>query len=417
MDIKVVPFHTFCPLTNQAICRCAFHPDVQTLADQQQLQTIYQQLWNHYKGISEEDQIERARIKQMEAERILFAPVSRPAAPHIVLPQFDTSWLEEVALFEKKICFNCQTTRSDIWRKGWDGEDDEPVTLCNQCGLRFINGEELEMMMGDEFLSDDSDEGPNMSLGDRRGSRSTRRETPGNERRKASEKPPAICHWQKCMSGENPQDLLWCATCSRAFHAKCCEPPLQVQLVKRFTWHCNECKKCERCHTNRDEKSILICDACDRGFHATCLSPPLKRIPARSWYCYDCGQCYSCHQPLPKPTATSKFHNNYRVCEPCQDAYTSGRFCPVCDLTYADNDTRPFVQCDFCEKWIHADCDGLDPRSLARMSKSATKYKCPTCRQKDAIPTSNLPPNMSVPGLLTPGATGMGGSSTPHLNK
>ncbi|TMW62807.1 hypothetical protein Poli38472_005425 [Pythium oligandrum] len=57
-----------------------------------------------------------------------------------------------------------------------------------------------------------------------------------------------------------------------------------------------------------------------------------------------------------------------------------GQYCPVCNMTYEDNDPSPFVCCDSCEMWVHAACDtSLTPAALAALSESNDKYICPLC--------------------------------------
>ena len=72
--------------------------------------------------------------------------------------------------------------------------------------------------------------------------------------------------------------MLQCEKCTRKFHAKCCQPPLNVNLVKRFPWFCNDCKKCQKCLSTANENKLLICDCCDRSFHLNCLQPARKDV-------------------------------------------------------------------------------------------------------------------------------------------
>lgn len=71
----------------------------------------------------------------------------------------------------------------------------------------------------------------------------------------------------------------------------------------------------------------------------------------------------------------------------------SGRNCPQQSSKEKDSDTicavcsNPFknyamIQCDSCDCWVHAKCDGISPAKLSRIRKAKdTEYVCPTCRQ------------------------------------
>ncbi|KAF1334268.1 hypothetical protein FI667_g2339, partial [Globisporangium splendens] len=57
-----------------------------------------------------------------------------------------------------------------------------------------------------------------------------------------------------------------------------------------------------------------------------------------------------------------------------------GQYCPVCNLTYEEDDESSFVCCDSCEMWVHAACDtALTPESIAVLADSSEKYICPLC--------------------------------------
>uniref|UniRef100_K3X8X5 PHD-type domain-containing protein n=1 Tax=Globisporangium ultimum (strain ATCC 200006 / CBS 805.95 / DAOM BR144) TaxID=431595 RepID=K3X8X5_GLOUD len=57
-----------------------------------------------------------------------------------------------------------------------------------------------------------------------------------------------------------------------------------------------------------------------------------------------------------------------------------GQYCPVCNLTYEEDDESSFVCCDSCEMWVHGACDtALTSESIAALAESSEKYICPLC--------------------------------------
>jgi hypothetical protein len=49
---------------------------------------------------------------------------------------------------------------------------------------------------------------------------------------------------------------------------------------------------------------------------------------------------------------------------------------------YDENCSDGFVGCDECEKWIHAQCDGISEEELENIEKNDIKYACPNCRAR-----------------------------------
>ena len=76
------------------------------------------------------------------------SPVSTAAAPPssqsaddgaraaAAIPPLDPSGDGDLAPCAGKVCFNCRTQKTPLWRNGPDG----PKTLCNACGVRFKLG-------------------------------------------------------------------------------------------------------------------------------------------------------------------------------------------------------------------------------------------------------------------------------------
>lgn len=90
----------------------------------------------------------------------------------------------------------------------------------------------------------------------------------------------STCHFARC-----------CNCHSFAAHLDCLgfEPgsPL-AENIFTYSWHCNECKRCESCNAKEDEENLILCDECDRGFHTYCCTPPLSQKPSGDWMCQLC---------------------------------------------------------------------------------------------------------------------------------
>jgi hypothetical protein len=73
-------------------------------------------------------------------------------------------------------------------------------------------------------------------------------------------------------------------------------------------------------------------------------------------------------------------------CKKCCDAVEKGHFCYYCNAIYRDDmtDNAKWVECDFCKKWEHFDCE------LQKGKRYSTKqelddvkhYMCPICTNK-----------------------------------
>ena len=84
--------------------------------------------------------------------------------------------------------------------------------------------------------------------------------------------------------------------------------------------------------------------------------------------------------------------NSY-YCKECYDAYKKGDYCFYCGIIYRDfkgnetnNDDKSWIQCDFCHKWTHIQCEiekGIF-KNLSQLNNNDNfKYICPICRIKN----------------------------------
>lgn len=133
------------------------------------------------------------------------------------------------------------------------------------------------------------------------------------------------CHYRNCRKDTDRKELLLCTKCRRAFHASCCDPPLNYEMVTRFPWQCTECKTCQLCGSNKNEDTMLICDACDRAYHMECMKPPVGQIPEGDWFCPACGHCHCCGRELTDAEALDSscfYSNQHRICPECKDSFS-----------------------------------------------------------------------------------------------
>ncbi|CDW83044.1 histone-lysine n-methyltransferase mll3 [Stylonychia lemnae] len=192
----------------------------------------------------------------------------------------------------------------------------------------------------------------------------------------------SVCE-KKVIPSEEAKSLK-CFRCFKIYHSACHQPPLNTDLVKRFQWECSDCKTCKNCNQNNDEDKIIICDMCDKAVHIHCLNPPLSQIPSQNWFCKDCINCVSCDKDLGNIAQKNQglwYNSIFRICKDCNYQLQQGNFCKICQKAYSQDSNEDFIQCDECQDWIHAACDGFDSDKLAKMNEDE-KYVCPICKKK-----------------------------------
>ena len=71
------------------------------------------------------------------------------------------------------------------------------------------------------------------------------------------------------------------------------------------------------------------------------------------------------------------------LCKKCSDSVENGHFCYYCNAIYRDDmtDSAKWVQCDFCQKWEHFDCELQKGRRYSTQQEltEVKHYKCPIC--------------------------------------
>lgn len=230
------------------------------------------------------------------------------------------------------------------------------------------------------------------------------------------QRPAVWCHQKSCKNDLDAKGLLICSKCRRSFHAGCCDPPLNFEMVTRFPWQCADCKICEICYSNRNEETMLICDACDRAFHMECLDPPVDEVPDGDWFCKGCGYCSCCGRQLTEEEAldTSCFYSNRnRICPECKEKYLKAkrgrvirqgdlsfdavyaacsnkhaiaRLCEVCVAPLESDGKGPLkrVWCTDCKISVHLGC--------AEPGASPNEHVCHICNgfREDFLVESKL---------------------------
>jgi hypothetical protein len=57
----------------------------------------------------------------------------------------------------------------------------------------------------------------------------------------------------------------------------------------------------------------------------------------------------------------------HTCCDACGRLFVKGNYCPVCLKVYRDSEATPMVCCDFCQRWVHCQCDGIRYISLMKL--------------------------------------------------
>ena len=76
-----------------------------------------------------------------------------------------------------------------------------------------------------------------------------------------------------------------------------------------------------------------------------------------------------------------------KLCKKCCEAVEKGHFCYYCNSIYRDEltDTAKWVECDFCKKWEHFDCELTKGKKYSTMEEltDVKQYMCPICTLKN----------------------------------
>jgi hypothetical protein len=188
-----------------------------------------------------------------------------------------------------------------------------------------------------------------------------------------------------CVAPFAEDSWVCCTKCHQWHHPECYEPPFSLETLGRFSknFTCANCAYCVTCESAEPEDLLMICEKCQRGFHTMCLDPPLPSVAQGDFFCFECrGRCDGC--PLDDDLEISmdgKYRESHAkvLCDPCCTKYDEKSFCAICGRTWvADGWDDNWVQCDFCEMWVHSSCDvTLNGEQLSNIEN--TQYKCAHC--------------------------------------
>lgn len=193
-----------------------------------------------------------------------------------------------------------------------------------------------------------------------------------------------------------PEELVACATCDNCGHPSCLQLDQQLtETIKTYQWQCIDCRTCSICRAPHDDDKMLFCDSCDRGYHTYCVS--LASPPKGRWVCHLCGVCESCGTTSPGPPGSKWKHEYHKpkdgakkeflqtLCVSCSSLFRRGDFCPSCLVVHRTEDLDlPMVSCDSCDRWIHAECDGITDDEYEKYTDEGGYYECLLCRGEQA---------------------------------
>lgn len=209
----------------------------------------------------------------------------------------------------------------------------------------------------------------------------------------------AVCSFCIMTAEMNPsgehEELVACATCDNCGHPSCLQLDNHLtETIRTYQWQCIECRKCSVCRDPHDDDKMLFCDSCDRGYHTYCVS--LASLPKGRWVCHLCGVCESCGVTSPGPPGT-KWRHEYNkssdgkktflqtLCVGCSVLFRRGDFCPSCLVVYRTDDTDlPMICCDVCDRWVHAECDGINDEQYEEFTDEGGFYECLLCKGNQA---------------------------------
>lgn len=205
-------------------------------------------------------------------------------------------------------------------------------------------------------------------------------------------------------------DQMECSNCHRRVHLLCTgiDTALARARVAEYPWCCNDCKVCAECGGAGDEANLLICDGCERAWHGRCCRPPISELPEGKWLCFLCTKCHSCQLKKKKGKPVDEYFHpvgicNEReehictLCRDCNRDFENNRLCPCCLETFkedsdeeSDEDDESWwwapnkmIACDVCERWVHPGCDDvLTKGTYDKLVADAGSYTCPMCRNE-----------------------------------
>ena len=165
----------------------------------------------------------------------------------------------------------------------------------------------------------------------------------------------------------------------------------------QWSWQCPGCRECRTCSSKHGR--LWWCRWCCKSICKSCDQQGSERDGG----VYKCSECLSvCLNCRRKPTTPLE---NGIYCEECALDRLEGRLCPVCNISYADEeeseedsqeepliseieaDNSGMIQCDLCDIWCHISCVTHEDEATD-VSKDFT---CPKCKSIDSNYPNWLP--------------------------
>lgn len=231
--------------------------------------------------------------------------------------------------------------------------------------------------------------------------------------------------------------ILTCSNCSTRHHTKCMWPKMDADGgFSALSWQgrylCKDCMKCVSCQQSIDkdvynsssdtatspvddeafggmtpegrdpECDTVKCLGCNHfATHISCLPPGSSPDSWRCDLCLTCKHCATVDVPR------SEWFEPWKACSMCANEIRKGGVvCPICEKVYREGENIPMVQCDYCDKWLHAlGCAGMTHEKFKKLEGSETKYRCPICtsekkkRDHDNKQTQNSRRGCKVNGI------------------
>lgn len=196
-----------------------------------------------------------------------------------------------------------------------------------------------------------------------------------------------ICVMCGAIGTDQEGCLISCLQCGQCYHPYCVTVKVTKVILQRG-WRCLDCTVCEGCGMKHDESRLILCDDCDISYHIYCMDPPLEIVPTGTWKCKWCAVCQKCGSNTPGTNCA--WQNSFTECGPC----ASLSQCAFCSDAY--NDGELLIQCTYCERWLHANCDEIHNEEDAERCIEEG-YKCVLCRPKDVLPPHLIPIKKPAP--------------------
>ena len=215
---------------------------------------------------------------------------------------------------------------------------------------------------------------------------------------------------EKCKGDTYDLDrgsVLTCNICNARMHTKCLFP----NLVRDTTFgacsiqgnfYCKQCIKCVKCgdtidrrvleHHDRDaehsqddeeEYDSVLCISCKHNVtHIQCLP---EGVSPKNWRCDYCMVCHHCDVI---GVSRDGWNETHEACPDCAaEIHRGGVVCPICCKVYREWQNIPMIQCDGCDKWIHAiNCGKMTQSQFDKWhlgsKRKNKKFLCQICKDE-----------------------------------